>query len=289
MPQWGKNDVASNSVLWGVTGFNGAPNTTNQTAFYGNTSRGAWVTDLIVGQFGVDTTEVGVGKGPIVHITVTNNGTGYTSNTANGTFTVTNGGASTGTAGAANAFGVANSTGKIASVTIGNFGNNYVTSPTFTLSAPTANSFNANSAVTAGAGGGANSVIAVSSARAFVAGDAITYYTSGGNTAISGLANNTLYYVQFANTTHIALTTTPGGSRITLTKGLTETGHFLQGVTATAVATVAGAANKGVSHAGWVVRTVGTGGRAGRVQYETLVAMGSITGDGSDDPVLPDA
>lgn len=40
-------------------------------------------------------------------------------------------------------------------------------------------------------------------------------------------------------------------------------------------------------HAGWNLRTVGTGGRAGRVFYETLVAMGSMTGDGEDN-VLPD-
>jgi hypothetical protein len=33
-------------------------------------------------------------------------------------------------------------------------------------------------------------------------------------------------------------------------------------------------------HAGWNLRTVGEGGRAGRVIFETLVAMGSITGDG---------
>jgi hypothetical protein len=42
-------------------------------------------------------------------------------------------------------------------------------------------------------------------------------------------------------------------------------------------------------HAGWVLRTVGSGGRAGRVTEETLVAMGSMTGDGSDDAVYPDA
>lgn len=41
-------------------------------------------------------------------------------------------------------------------------------------------------------------------------------------------------------------------------------------------------------HAGWVLRTVGTGGRAGRVTEETLVAMGSMTDD-SEDTVYPDA
>ena len=41
-------------------------------------------------------------------------------------------------------------------------------------------------------------------------------------------------------------------------------------------------------HAGWVLRKEGTGGRAGRVTYETLVAMGSMGGDGSDDTWFPD-
>ncbi len=41
-------------------------------------------------------------------------------------------------------------------------------------------------------------------------------------------------------------------------------------------------------HAGWVLRTVGSGGRAGRVTEETLVAMGSMTLD-SEDTVYPDA
>jgi hypothetical protein len=44
-------------------------------------------------------------------------------------------------------------------------------------------------------------------------------------------------------------------------------------------------------HAGWVLRTVGEGGRAGRVNEETLVAMGSMgpDGDADDDAVYPDA
>ena len=43
-------------------------------------------------------------------------------------------------------------------------------------------------------------------------------------------------------------------------------------------------------HTGWVRRTVGTGGRAGRIHYETLVAMGqpaSATGDyDTDDTII---
>lgn len=43
-----------------------------------------------------------------------------------------------------------------------------------------------------------------------------------------------------------------------------------------------------VAHAGWVRRIAGTGGRSGRVQYETLVAASSITGD-AEDTVFEDA
>lgn len=43
-----------------------------------------------------------------------------------------------------------------------------------------------------------------------------------------------------------------------------------------------------VPHAGWVKRTVGTGGRNGRVHYEVLVAGSSISGDAADDTQLPE-
>jgi hypothetical protein len=42
------------------------------------------------------------------------------------------------------------------------------------------------------------------------------------------------------------------------------------------------------AHTGWVLRTVGTGGRAGRVLQEVLVAMNTMQTDG-DTPVYPDA
>jgi hypothetical protein len=46
-------------------------------------------------------------------------------------------------------------------------------------------------------------------------------------------------------------------------------------------------ATKG-GHAGWVMRTTGAGGRAGRVHVETLVAMGSVSAD-AEDAVYVDA
>lgn len=42
-----------------------------------------------------------------------------------------------------------------------------------------------------------------------------------------------------------------------------------------------------VPHSGWVLRKEGTGGRAGRVHYEVLVA-GGISGDAADDTLIPE-
>lgn len=291
MAQWGKTDVAANSVLWGVVQYNKTGNSANRDAFYNNVTPDAYVAGLTAGQFGVDPTEMAVGSGNVAQIIVTNNGTGYI---ANATITFSGGGGAS-----AAATGTANSFGKISGANISNEGSSYETNPTIDFAAPANTSFNANSAVTGGPSTGlttdANSTIGVAilsaefGTAAFKTGDAIKYRVNAGNTAIGGLTTETIYYVQHANTTKIALSATSGGTRITLTKGFTETGHYLQGITATGAAVVGGALNKGVAHAGWNVRTVGSGGRAGRVQYETLVAMGSLTGDGSDDSILPDS
>jgi hypothetical protein len=45
--------------------------------------------------------------------------------------------------------------------------------------------------------------------------------------------------------------------------------------------------NDEVAHSGWVLRTVGSGGRAGRIQQEVLIATGIITDNTS--PIYPDA
>lgn len=72
--------------------------------------------------------------------------------------------------------------------------------------------------------------------------------------------------------------------------GNTTANAFIDGTTTGVFAVDANeiAAGGGkVAHTGWILRTVGQGGRAGRVQTEVLVAGGIIT-DGSDDAVYPD-
>lgn len=122
----------------------------------------------------------------------------------------------------------------------------------------------------------------------FQVGDKLVYDVKTGNTAISPLVDGTTYYVASSNSTTISLATTNGGTALVLVPGVSETGHGLTGETATAAAVLSSGGDKNVAHAGWVKRTVGTGGRAGRVFYETLVAGGTIGGD-QEDAVFKDA
>lgn len=63
----------------------------------------------------------------------------------------------------------------------------------------------------------------------FSDGDQVTYLTATGNTAVTGLANNTTYYVVESNTTGIKVSTTWGGAAANLSVGTSETGHAFTG------------------------------------------------------------
>jgi hypothetical protein len=285
MAQWGNTDDAANSVLWATAQVNLPANTTNQTALFGNTTVGGFNNNGVamnkaVGQFGLDVTEISVsGNAAIAQYVIVNPGSGYAANAA---VTVANstGGSNT---------SAANSTvtgGRVTAVTANLTIAGYSSVPAVTLAAPAAQSFNANSAVT-----NATDAIAITSANSiFLAGDKVTY-TVAGNTALTNLTSGGTYYIKTSNSTAVTLATAPNGATIDLTKGLTETGHSLTGETATAVAVLTERGyTDGAAHTGWVLRTVGTGGRAGRVQYETLVAFGgNFSNDASDDATLPDA
>ena len=287
MAQWGNTDDAANSVLWATAAVNLPANTTNQAALYGNTTVDAFLNNGVavnraIGQFGLDVNEISVtGNTAVAQYVIVNPGSGYNANAA---VTVAN------TSGGANTL-AANSTaagGRVTAVTAnGTVIRGYTDAPTVTIAAPAAQAFNANSAVT-----NATDAIAISTANSFfLAGDKVTYTVAAGNTALTNLTSGTAYYIKTSNTTAVTLATVPNGATIDLTKGLTETGHSLTGETATAVAVLTGRGyTKGAAHTGWVLRTVGEGGRAGRVQYETLVAFGgNFSNDGSDDAILHDA
>lgn len=285
MPLWGNTDDAANSVISAPAGFNQAPTRANANLLYGNTTLSGVVTNEVVGMYGVDTTEIGVGTGPVVEGIITFAGSGYASNAAVA-FSSNN----TGSSAAANA--QTSATGRVSAINISTNGSGYTTSPIITVAAPAAQTFPGNTTAVTIGNSTVNGFITLGSNRAFfVNNDIVTYLVAASNTALGGLSNNTQFFVITTNSTAIQLSATINGPAINISSVPTsaQAGHSLTGETATGVVTVGGSKNKGIAHAGWVVRTAGTGGRAGRVQYETLVAMGSMSSDGSDDNQLPDA
>lgn len=70
--------------------------------------------------------------------------------------------------------------------------------------------------------------------------------------------------------------------------GNTTANAYFAGVTVGMYGVDAAELSSDIAHTGWILRKVGQGGRAGRIQTEVLVA-GGITGDSSDDDIFPDS
>lgn len=285
MSQWGKSDAATNTSIQWVSQVHLTQNTVNRAALFGNVTPGAIISGATKGIFGVDSLEYVVASGGVQSYIITNAGSGYSANAAV-TLTATNGGSGATSNATAN---VTTNAGRITSVNANQVGSAFKTPPTVVVAAPTAVNISANTS--AGFSNTSDTLIVSSANSRFQAGDRIYYAVPTGNTPIAPLSGNNYYYVAFANTTRITIAATPGGANIDITDARitasAET-HTIQGETATASAVVSGGENVGAS-AGWNLRTVGTGGRAGRVQYECLVAMRTIATDASDDAILPDA
>jgi len=174
--------------------------------------------------------------------------------------------------------------GKVSGYTMTLAGSDYESAPTVTV-AQEEHLFNAASGVVA------NGMITTTAAHGLVVGDRVQYDINS-QTVITELTDAAYYYVvTLGSTTTLQIGATRGGAIIALTDG-TSNNQKLKGETATATASLGvGKTGSGAdgrqrdmmgAHLGWVKRTVGTGGRAGRVHYETLVAASSITGDGED-------
>ena len=188
-------------------------------------------------------------------------------------------------------------TGKVTSIAIASVGSAYTSAPATTLAAPATETIDASDAAVCVL---ADNEFVVSSAFYAVVetGDAVTY-ADGGGTAVTGLTDATGYFIIKSGTSNrVGLATTNAralsGTNIVFTVVGVGTAHTLIGTTPTATATL-GMGSPGttvgaseVGHIGWVKKTIGTGGRAGRVQYETLVAASSITGD-AEDLATPDS
>ena len=188
--------------------------------------------------------------------------------------------------------------GKVTGVSITAVGSDYQSVPAVTIAAPATETLDLTDASVAVL---ADDEIVVASAfySKIETGDAVTYSKGSGGTAIAGVAEGTVFLIKSGTANKISLATSEykatTGDKIDLTAvAAGGTAHTLIGVTPTATAIFgmgsSGKVGSGLNaHIGWVKKTVGTGGRAGRVTYETLVAGSSISGDASDDLNAPDS
>ena len=178
--------------------------------------------------------------------------------------------------------------GKVTGVSITAVGSDYQSVPAVTIAAPATETLDLTDTSVAIL---ADDEIVVSSGfyGAIATGDAVTYSKGSGGTAIAGVAEGTVFLIKSGTANKISLATSEynatTGDKIDLTAvAAGGTAHTLIGVSPTATAVIGlGESTGGLNaHIGWVKKTVGTGGRAGRVTYETLVAGSSISGDGED-------
>ena len=177
--------------------------------------------------------------------------------------------------------------GEVTGITVSNGGSDYQALPTITVEVPKmtipTSAVNASSNVITFTGHGLSDT------------DQITYNQVGGGTLMTNVTDGQTVFVRDKTANTFKIAATSGGTAINI-----GTGHSAQTFTIVTDATQATAvASQGlgsdgdtnaseVSHIGWVKKTVGTGGRAGRVHYETLVAASSISGD-AEDIATPDS
>lgn len=288
MSSWGNNDAASNAPYWAVsTVINhnaptvSAPTAANVALLYGNTQFQAYTQDTTLGLFMVDATETTAGGDNVVDVSLINYGSGYVE-APSVTFS---GGGGSNAAAYANVAG-----GQISNITVTNVGSGYTSDPTVTLQVPvltipTAAVITANSTIMYTGHNQANGAALV--------------FNWNGSANIGGLTNANTYYVTPISANAFKLATSAANAANNTTISLTTTGGSGQYFTIVAGVRATAVSDRGLSqgqsgaehatHVGWNLKKVGAGGRAGRVQFETLVALSTIVGDGSDDITLPDA
>jgi len=196
--------------------------------------------------------------------------------------------------------GTGDNLGEVTRIDIAGAGSAYSSVPSVSLAAPATETINLNAAGTA-VDASADEITGSSGFYgAIKTGDKITY-SSGTVAAPTGISNGAYFLIKSGTSNKFSLASTREnaleGTKISLTDDGADGNSTFIGETPTAVAalglgvsgnTALDLIGSQVAHIGWVKKTIGTGGRAGRVHYETLVAASSISGD-SEDLVTPDA
>lgn len=277
-PLWTMTDEANGAPLFAPAQVSKTPNVANRDALFGNVTADAFVTGQTVGVFAADAAEIGVSATSLSAAVINSAGSGgsyvpgdiLSANTTGSTYDTL-------------AQIIVDTTAVRTVAAVAASGANYTNGDTVTVNTGTM-STNAVFTVTTG---GANTSIA-----------SLALTTNGVFSVNPTLANSPLKNLTVANSQ-------ANGGQATITMKINSSSIYQPGnytvlptnVTANPVTGGSGTGatyvltfsskNKGVTHTGWVKKTTGTGGRAGRVHYEVLVA-GDVAGD-AEDNAFPDA
>ncbi len=264
MALFGNQDLANNAPVQTVLSGLGS-DATGET-LYANTTTGAFVSGIAAGVFGVSQDEM-LGVGNLSTITVVSAGAGFN---VRPTIAIT---------GANTTQALANANGTVVSASVHAAGGRYANNDILTLAGGTGRA--ANLRVTNVTANG--NVITVS----------VDY--AGQYTALPNLVNVLLSANTSANGYGFAANVVYGMGEVTVTTvgaGYTNPTLTISGYGANSTAAVVAAGltgqegTKKVTHTGWNLRIEGSGGRAGRVNYETLVAGGIVSDNSLDDSLL---
>lgn len=267
MALWSNIDAATGAPKTAAAaGVGGLGVSANGSQLHANTTANEFVPGLTVGIFGVSPSEK-VGTGNVSSFTVTSGG-----DSAFGMPTITVTGANTTQA-------TATLNVKINSVTIRTAGTGYANGNTF-LAYVGANTTAGVLTVTNVDGNGNVLAVAITTAGKYSTVTTPNNYAFPSNTASgTGFTANLRFALE-------SVTVNAAGEEYnSSTVGTSVTGNGIANATVNVVLTGQEGTTKAAT-AGWNLRKEGSGGRAGRVHYECIVAMGSITGDGADDSNL---
>lgn len=273
MSQWESDDSAANSVLWGPSLVKLPANGANRDALFGNTTADAFVENATVATYGVGDNEMNYdtwkiigavpGSNSGVSVLITSNGT--TQYIANGT-------------GSTNAVINVESV-KVSTAAINAAGEGYSNGDKVTLVG--GDGTGATFEVTANATGNATAISILTPGYFANSADVPGAVSNTSNTTGDGTGlklDITLGAETLSLQTEGSYTAEPDTTDFALTAEGDQTGTGL----VVNLTTTKFNAKQAVAHAGHVLVTQGTGGRAGRIQTETLVTQSALSADAED-------
>jgi len=276
MAKWTMTDEANGAPMFAPATVNLKPNTANRDAMYGNTTADAFVTNQTIGVYAVDDEEIAIGGFVLSGVTVDSGGTAgsyvpgepLTFDQTGATF-------------AESATLTATKT-RLRTVAIDTPGTGYANGDTVTF-AGGINEVQAVLVVTTGEADTIPASLAISNTGVFTTNPALL---DSPTIAITG--DGVGLTVDITTALVEAVVSNPGSYSVEPTS-LTSDLEGDTGAGAEATLAFTQQNGKGLAHTGWVKRTVGTGGRAGVIQTEVLVAGRIVDDNDADDAIYPNA